>query len=114
MDVFFDEGAIFDLLNGTDGPVWQLVNDLSEQAANIARTLVPIRKTPTWSERSNAKAIGYTLASIRAVMGYDQEGYIYGGINAAELPTIWLEYPRIDRTRQPFLTTAVWSLEGVW
>jgi hypothetical protein len=112
MIVNFDEGAIYDLLNGYDGPVWQLVNDLSEEAADLARTLVPIRHTPTWSARSNAQAIGATLASIHAQLGYDHEGHIYGGVNAIEIPSIFLEYPRVDRKPQPFLTTAVWSLEA--
>lgn len=115
MDVYFNEATIDDMLNSPDGPVWQLVNELSEKAASIARQLVPIRKDRSvWSARSNAQAIGYTLASIHAVMGYNHAGRIYGGINAAEIPTIWLEYPRQDRRKQPFLTTAVWSLEGLW
>lgn len=109
--VLFDEGAMYDLLSGFDGPVWQLVNDLSEEAADVARTLVPIRHRPNWSERSNSSAIGETLASIHAVTGYDQEGRIFGGINAIMIPTIFLEYPRVDRRPQPFLTTAVWSTE---
>lgn len=112
MDVHFDEGAIFDLLNNFDGPVWQLVNDLSEEAAALARTLVAVRHEPTWSSRSNAQAIGATLASITAHMGYNNEGHVYGGINAIEIPSIFLEYPREDRRPQPFLTTAVWSLEA--
>ena len=112
MDVNFDDAAIYDLLSGADGPVWQLVNELSEEAANIARLLVPIRHSPTWTARSNAAPIGATLASIRAHMGYDSEGHIFGGVNAIEIPTIFLEYPRVDRRPQPFLTTAVWSLEG--
>lgn len=112
MDVNFDEGAIFELLSGYGGPVWQLVNDLSEEAADVARTLVPIRHTPSWSDRSNAQAPGATLASIHAHLGYDQEGHIFGGINAIEIPSIFLEYPRVERTPQPFLTTAVWSLEA--
>jgi hypothetical protein len=112
VDVHFDEGAIFDLLNGSDGPVWQLVNELSEEAAVVARGIVRVRTTPTWSSRSNAQAVGATLASISAHMGYDSQGHVYGGVNAIENPTIFLEYPRVDRMRYPFLTTAVWSLEG--
>lgn len=112
MDVNFDEGAIFELLSGYGGPVWQLVNDLSEEAADVARTLVPIRHSPSWSDRSNAQAPGATLASIHAHLGYDQEGHIFGGINAIEIPSIFLEYPRVERLPQPFLTTAVWSLEA--
>src|ERR1700749_3104286 len=97
MDVNFDDGAIFELLSGYGGPVWQLVNDLSEEAADLARTLVPIRHTPNWAARSNAAPIAATLESIHAHLGYDQEGHIYGGINAIEIPSIFLEYPRVDR-----------------
>jgi hypothetical protein len=113
--VYFNDAAIDELLNGDDGPVWQLVNELSEQAARTARALVPIRPIgSTWSARSTAQPRGFTLASIRAKMGYNDHGRIWGGVNAAELPTIWLEYPRVDRRRQPFLTEAVWSLEGLF
>lgn len=112
MDVHFDEGAIFDLLNGSDGPVWQLINELSEEAAAIARTLVPVRHTPNWSANSNSAPIAATLASISAHMGYNEHGRVYGGVNAIEIPSIFLEYPREDRRPQPFLTTAVWSLEA--
>ena len=115
MEVYWNDAMIDDLLNSPDGPVWQLVNELSEQAATVARELVPIRKPgSTWSRKSNAQAIGATLASIHAVMGYNDEGRIYGGINAIEIPSIFLEYPRQDRRKQPFLTTAVWSLEGIF
>ena len=96
MDVNFDDGAIFDLLNGSDGPVWQLVNELSEEAAIVARTLVRVRTTPTWSERSDAAAVGATLASITAHMGYNNEGHIFGGINAIEIPD---NFPGISARR---------------
>jgi hypothetical protein len=115
MDVYWDDIAIEEMLNSPDGPVWQLVNELSQQAAEVARELVPIRSaTSTWSRKSNAQAIGATLASIHEVMGYNAHGRIYGGINAIEIPSIFLEYPRTDRRKQPFLTTAVWSLEGIF
>ena len=110
--VDWNETALADLLDGMDGPVWQLVNELSIEAAAIARTLVPIRRGgDVWSSRSTAAAIGYTLSTITAHMGYNNEGHIYGGVNAAAIPTIFLEYPRVSRRRQPFLTDSLWALE---
>ena len=42
-------------------------------------------------------------------MGYDR-GHIYGGANAAADPTLFLEDPRADRQKYPFLTTGLWAV----
>jgi hypothetical protein len=110
-EIDLDEAAVTELLNAADGPVGRMLSELSEQAAGVARGRVRVRHTRTWSARSDASAPGFTLASISPKIGYDSQGLIYGGVTAAEDPTVFLEEPRVDRQRYPFLTTGLDSLE---
>lgn len=114
-------GAAEELLNDPAGPVGQLVADLSEQAAQIARASVQVRRVPGTrrtraGRHSTARPPGYTRASIVVhgpVVG--SLGGLYGGVNAAGNPGIFLEYPAEQMTRKyPFLTTALDAIQGVW
>lgn len=108
LGLHLDERALEELLNTPEGPVGQMLRDLSEELARRARVRVPIRK----GRGGNSRPPGFTLASIRPYEGYDR-GHIYGGANAAADPTIFLEYPAEQiRQKEPFLTDALWSLEG--
>ena len=109
--VHLDDAAIYSLLNDIDGPVGVFLEELSEQAATVARTNVPIRKTRPWkSQLSTAFPPGYTLESIHTNVHY-YKGMIYGGIASAELPTIFLEYPASQMHRKyPFMSTAFDSI----
>jgi hypothetical protein len=116
----WDHAAIDDLLNSVDGPVGQMVAELSAQAAAVARTVVPVRDGSVRDRRrragrtSNARPPGFTKASIH-VHGplRGSLGGVYGGVNAAADPTVFLEYPaeQMDRS-YPFLTTGLESLAG--
>jgi hypothetical protein len=119
-EVHLDDVAIYDMLNGAGGPVWNLLEELSERAAAVARERVPVRGRPR-SRRgrflpyanvlSTAYPPGYTLRSIRTNVHW-YNGLVYGGIAAAEEPTIFLEYPAEQMSRRyPFLSTAFDSLE---
>ncbi len=110
-DFQLDETAVYELLNADDGPVGRLLVELNEQAASVARATVRVRRTPTRSARSSASPPGFTLASISPEIGHDSQGLIYGGVHAALDPTVFLEDPRVDRDRYPFLTTGLDSLE---
>lgn len=109
--VHLSEAAIYDLLNGMNGPVALLLDTLSEQAASVARANVPIRKTRLGgSQRSTSFPPGYTLESIHSNVHW-YNGLIYGGIAAVELPTIFLEYPASQMKRSyPFMSTAFDSI----
>jgi hypothetical protein len=110
-DVTLNETAVYELLNALDGPVGRMLNELNTQAASVARARVRVRRTPSRSRRSTAFPPGYTLASIRGKIGYDSLGLIYGGVTAAEDPTVYLEDPAEQmESRYPFLTTGLDSL----
>ena len=110
-DITLDQAAVTELLNSPAGPVGEMLNELNNQAASVARAKVRVRRGNTWSRRSDARPPGYTLASIRTKIGYDSLGLIYGGVTAAEDPTIFLEDPAEQmHARYPFLTTGLDSL----
>jgi hypothetical protein len=117
-EVHLNDAAIYDLLNGADGPVAQLLDELSERAAAVARARVPVR-VPDFGIRrrrhfrglSTAFPPGYTLVSIHSNVHW-YNGLIYGGIASVEEPTIFLEYPAEQMHRKyPFMSTAFDSLE---
>lgn len=112
-DVEIDSAAVFELVNSETGPVGDLMRDLSERAAAIARAKVRVRSGGTRSMQSDARPPGFTRASIRTAVNRAGSGLLYGGIGAAEDPSVFLEEPaeQMDRT-YPFLTTGVYSLEG--
>lgn len=116
-----DRAAMDAMLNDPAGPVGQLVAELSAQAAQIARASVRVRGVPGTrrtraGRHSSARPPGFTKASIVVhgpVVG--SRGGLYGGVNAAGNPGIFLEYPAEQMTRKyPFLTTALDAIQGVW
>jgi hypothetical protein len=114
----WNDSAFDELLNSVDGPVGQMVLELSVQAADVARKVVRVRNPATRQGRagrhSTARAPGFTRADIRVhgpVRG--SLGGVYGGVNAAADPTIFLEQPASQMSRPyPFLTTGLESLAG--
>ena len=116
-EIHLNDAAIYDMLNGADGPVAKLLDEISERAAAVARATVPVRRPHVGSSRrarhglSTSFPPGYTLVSIHANVHWYQ-GLIYGGVAAVEEPTIFLEYPAEQMHRKyPFLSTAFDSLE---
>jgi hypothetical protein len=108
------EDQLHELLNSVDGPVGRLIAELSAEAAQIARSAVRVRSVPgtrrTRAGRgSSARPPGFLKADIRVhgpVRG--SLGGLYGGVNAAADPAVFLEYPAAQMTRKyPFLTTAL-------
>ena len=115
-----DDAEIFDMLNSADGPVGQMVIELSAQAAAVATAVVHVRpgtpRSTVWSSRSTALPRGYTKARIRPHLGWGKAtGHIYGGVNAPYPISTWLETPAEQMYQEyPFLTTGLWSLEGTF
>jgi hypothetical protein len=111
VQVIWDDKEIYDLLNSADGPVGQLILELSERAAAVATSVVRVR---TGRGGSTARPPGFTKASIKVHFpAWGTLGLIYGGVNAAADPTIFLEYPAEQmKHAYPFLTTGLFSLEG--
>jgi hypothetical protein len=117
--VRWDQAALDDVLKSADGPVGRMLIELSDQVAQVARNVVPVRNPARGSRgragrNSTAHAPGYTKALIRPHLGRGTlTGNLYGGANAPGSPGIFLEYPAEQMTRQfPFLTTGLDSLAG--
>lgn len=109
--------AVDELLNDPAGPVGQLIAELSEQVATVARQAVPVRDPATRNRRrraghgSTAHAPGYTKANIRVHGPIRGHTSLYGGVNSPGSPSIFLEYPASQMTRKyPFLTVGLDSL----
>lgn len=117
-EVHLDNAAIYDLLNGADGPVAKMLDAMSERAAAVARANAPVRRLDADRPRRRSRGglstsfpPGYTLVSIHANVHW-YNGLIYGGIAAVEEPTIFLEYPAEQMERKyPFMSTAFDSME---
>lgn len=109
--------SVDELLNDPAGPVGQLIAELSERVAVVARRTVPVRDAGTRNRRrraghgSTAHAPGYTKANIRVHGPVRGHSSLYGGVNAPGSPSIFLEYPADQMTRKyPFLTVGLDSL----
>lgn len=113
-DVRLDDKAIFALINDEDGEVGRFIQELAGQAAAVARAKVRVRAEPTWSSRSNARPPGFTKAAIHTARGHTGTGHFWASANAPADPAVFLEDPRVDRDKYPFLTTGLWSLEGTF
>ena len=113
----WDDTAIEDLFNDPAGPLGQLIGELSQRAAAVARATVHVRAVPGTrriraGRNSTARPPGFTRADIRVHGPVRGQYGLYGGVNAAADPTIFLEHPAIQMTRgYPFLTTGLDSLE---
>lgn len=114
-----DERAYEDLFRSPDGPVGQLIAELDERAAMTARGIVHVypgtARSTIWNPATSTALLpaGYTKGTIRVhgpVRG--SRGGLYGGVNAAAAPTIFLEHPaeQMRARGYPFLTTALNTL----
>ncbi len=118
-DVTWDEAEIDDLLNSIEGPVGQLIYELSVRATVVAISVVHVRPgTPasaTTGRTSNARPPAFTKLNTRAHIARGSRGGLYGGVNAPADPTLFLEMPASQMHRAyPFLTTGLFSLEGTF
>ena len=118
VEIDWDERALDDLLNSIEGPVGQLISELSMRATVVAWSVVHVRPgTPasaTTGRTSNARPPAFTKLNTRPHIARGAvTGHLYGGVNAPADPSIFLELPaRQMHEAYPFLTTGLWSLEG--
>jgi hypothetical protein len=107
--------AIDELMRDVDGPIGDLMRDLSKQIAAVAREKVRVRipGTQRTGRTSNAKAPGYTKSHITSTVGHSSmhDDYVFGGAEAPGDPGIFLEAPAEQmHEKYPFLTTGLWSV----
>lgn len=120
MAVRLDEAAMEDMLHSEDGLVGRYIRGLGIQAAAIAKALAPERKARnmSWSQSKSTsypsvKWPGQLLkSSVHAAFGYSKTGQMYGGVNAAYGPTLFLTKPaeQIHTGRSLFMTDALDSV----
>lgn len=116
-NIHWDEEALEDMLNTPEGPVGQLLQELSMKAALIAKAAAPTQspRTFSWGKKNSSSYMpwsgGYTKARIVPAMGYTKGGTLFGGVNAPYGPTLFLERPARQMHRTyPFLTTGLYSI----
>ena len=109
-------------MRDVDGPVGDLMRDISKQIADVAIAKAPILKARNVrSLRSSAlrspdgtiKTPGYLRRNITRTVGHSvlHDGYLFGGAEAPGDPGIFLEAPAEQmHEKHPFLTTGLWSV----
>lgn len=114
-----DETELEDMLQSPDGLVGRYINGLSIQMGNAARSGAPAKSplNESWhpaksTSYPSAKWPGQTLReSIHAVFKYNKAGQMYGGVNAAYGPTLFLTKPARQIHREyTFMTDALYEV----
>jgi hypothetical protein len=103
------EAAIEDLLNSPDGPVGQVIAELSDKAAKLAKGFTPVLEHK-WYPRWQYGPPGVTKASVRASgFRYNAAGQLYSGVNVNYGPTLYLQRPakQIHTTQYMFMSQAL-------
>lgn len=114
-EVYISQEAVDEFLRDIDGPIGDLMRELSTQIADVARQKVRVRipGTHRTGRTSNSNAPGYTKAHITTTVGHAKthDGLLFGGANAPANPGIFLEAPAQQmHEKYPFLTTGLWSV----
>lgn len=115
-DVKWDDKALYDLLHSLDGPVGRWLAEKSLEMTAYAQAGAPVQKMSNWSWGRNStsympRSLGYLKGSIRPHMGYTMKGQLYGGVNAAYGPTLFLERPTIQMHEKiPFMSAALYAV----
>lgn len=115
-DVQVSEEEVHRLLSDENGPVGDLMRELSHQIAEVAREKVRVRvpRNHKTGRTSSAKEPGYTRGRITSTVGHAKthDGILFGGAEAPEDPGLFLELPAKQmHEKYPFLTT---GLESIW
>lgn len=119
-EVKISQAEIDALMQDEHGPIGDLMRDLADQIAVVAREKVRVRAVrgrfgqhPT-GRTSNAQSPAYTKRNITTTVGHSKlhNDYVFGGANAPGNPGIFLEAPAEQMHDQyPFLTTGLWSVQ---
>lgn len=118
-----DPASVHDLVTDPDGPVGLFILELSERATVVARETAHVFPgTPlstVWRPATSTAVLppGLMRESVHVyppVRG--TRGGMYGGVNVAMIPAIFLEFPPKGSVqmydRYPFMTTGLDSLIG--
>ena len=115
VDVKWDEANWEWMVHSMDGPVGKFLEAKSLEMAAIAKVAAPIqqRRNWSWGKRSSSympRSLGYLKGSVTPHMGWTRSGELFGGVNAAYGPTLFLEQPA-DQLHHayPFLSTALYA-----
>lgn len=115
-NVNFNDAALYDLIHALDGPVGKFLTEKAEAMAQVAKAAAPVQKPQNWSWGKNStsylpRSFGYLKSSVRPKVGYTKDGTLYGGVNAAYGPTLFLERPARQMHRiYPFMSSALYSV----
>jgi hypothetical protein len=114
-DIKWDDAELEWLLHSMDGPVGKFLEEKAVEMAAIAVTLAPVQQVKNWSWGKNSssympRSLGYLKSSVTPHMGYTRGGMLFGGVNAAYGPTLFLEKPA-DQMHHvyPFMSTALYA-----
>ena len=116
--VQWDDAALWDLLQGVDGPVGQWLTEAVSTLTAVVETAAPVQKRQNWSWGRNStsympRSLGYLKGTVRPVIGYTKGGQLFGGVNAAYGPTLFLEEGggRYGHARHiPFMSTSLYAV----
>jgi hypothetical protein len=104
------------MLNGPDGLVGRFLQEESLKMAAAARLAAPLQKpwNYSWGPGSTSympRSQGYLKSTVAPHMGYTRDRVIYGGVNAAYGPTLFLEKPADQLHHSyPFLSDTLYSV----
>lgn len=120
--VSISQEAIDELMRDAEGPVGDLMRDLSEQMAQVAREKAPIlkpknirsyRSSALRTEDGTIKMPGYLKRNITSTVGHSKlhDGYVFAGANAPGNPDLFLEIPAEQMHEQTdILQAGLWSV----
>lgn len=119
MAVHLDEAAMEDMLHSPDGLVGTYIAGLGVQAAAIARAMAPAKdpRNESWhplksTSYPSIEHPGLMLkATIKQAFGYTKDGQMYGGVNVAYGPTLFLTRPAKQIHHEyTFMTDALYGV----
>lgn len=121
-NVTISQQAVDELMRDEEGPVGDLMRQIADQIAAVARVKAPIlnarnvrslRSTALRSADGTIKLPGYTKRNITTTVGHavTHDDYLFAGANAPGDPGIFLEAPAEQmHEKHPFLTTGLWAV----
>ena len=118
-----DYASVEELIHDPAGPVGQLILELSERAAGVARGKAHVfpgtPRSTVWRPATSSAVLpsGTMRSSIEVhPPQIGSRGGMFGGVDAVGIPTVFLEFPPKGAVqlydRYPFMTTGLDSLEG--
>lgn len=115
VDVVWNDAELEWLAHSPEGPVGQFLAEKAVEMAALVMTLAPVQQVKNWSWGRNSssympRSLGYLKGSVTPHLGATRSGMLFGGVNAAYGPTLFLEKPA-DQMHHvyPFMSTALYA-----